>query len=1000
MNGFRHPLRAPLSLLLLALLGASLSAPSQAATPSELQQFRSYPYIERAYRALDSQPAEAEKLVRHVLEEISPEHAEAQRILLQALQRQGRYAEALDVCAKLPAEQAAPLREELRLAWIASDQGVPAAILDGWLSEAAPVVAARLWQAQALHLERRDGVPAAQRWLAGLPSRLQDDAWRHWQASLAERQQDWPAVRASLAGQANLSAEDWQRLGQAYVELGQAEALERLLERAPSAEAAATLRVNAARRWVGQGRSAPAYRQLLALQAAGQLPADLRRSLFELARQQGDSVRADALAAELGEDCLERSAWLIKRDAAAARRVLASCAPAAQPQRWLAQVQQLRALELLPRADLPGELHDPLYIELSRAAGQGPQALTWLLAHPAGEARLARSATLAQQLGRRQQAAELWQRHYQASGSGRSLEQASYLWQQLGQPQRARDLLLKARRLDAAQGARLAQLSVEDEQLSAEQVERLLPRLAPGARGELLAALAARGRCPEVLQLSAEQPTSAAEWRARGQCHLQEQPGVAVEELRQGQALGDRPSADLLPFALAAAGEPEAALALWQQTPVAQQSAAVRRAVVGAEVAAGQLEQAEQHWQALPPNNVDDWRQGGHLAVARQDYPEAVQRWQRVLAEGGTVEDYYQAGMAAGSAGQREQQLAWLERAAQLAPEDPRIQADLGFALANSPEPAQRQAAIPVLEKAVRLRPDDYRLSAALATLQGSVGQVPQALGNWKHSIDLQSAIEPRDDNLSNDLFRARRAHQEHNDRTRWHFASTFAPRGVTSTADQRPSGLNAHQLDVDQRLSDDIGLQGGRLSAIGRVFSSGEHSNLTQTVGGAAGLRYTPWRDYNINLSGEVFHDDFAEGDTDFLLRASASLLDQGEYRNDWRPTEDDWAQRLLYLDAAWWVDESQRFLIARYSRGHLWKLDTSSAQAAGPYAMLQGSEQDQQQDLRAGLGLSWQLWFAEDHYNAYHNNLTLRVEYQWNLAGNLFDRRDGWMGGLELAF
>ncbi len=1000
MNGTRYAPRAPLSLLLLALLGASLSAPNLAAAPSELQRFRSYPYIERAYRALDQQPAEAEKLVRHVLEEISPEHAEAQRILLQALQRQGRYAEALDVCAKLPAEQAAPLREELRLAWIGSDQGVPAATLDGWLSEAEPLEAAHLWQAQALRLERREGVPVAQRWLAGLPSRLQDDVWRHWQASLAERQQDWPAVRDSLAGQASLGAEDWARLGQAYVELGQAAELEQLLRRAPSPEAAATLRVNAARRWIGQDRAAPAYQQLLALQAAGQLPADLRRNLFELARQQGDSARADALAAELGEDCLERSAWLIERDAAAARRVLASCAPGDQPQRWLAQVQRLRALELLPRADLPGELHDPLYIELSRAAGRGAQALDWLLVHPAGEARLARAATLAQQLDRRQQAAELWQRHYQASGSGRSLEQASYLWQQLGQPQRSRELLLKARHLDGAQAARLAQLSVEDGQLSAEQVERLLPRLAPAARGELLAVLAARGRCAEVLQLSGGQPVSAAEWRARGQCHLQEQPGVAVEELRQGQALGDRPSAELLPFALAAAGEPEAALLLWQQTPVAQQSAAVRRAVVGAELAVGRVEQAEQHWQALPPSSVDDWRQGGHLAVARQDYPEAVRRWQRVLALGGALEDYYQAGMTAGSAGQREQQLAWLERAAQLAPEDPRIQADLGYALANSLEPAQRQAAIPVLEKAVRLRPDDYRLSDALATLQGSFGQVPQALENWKHSIDLETAVEPRDEKLSNDLFRARRAHQEHNDRTRWHFASTFAPRGVTSTADQRPSGLNAHQLDVDQRLSDDIGLQGGRLSAIGRVFSSGEHSDLTETVGGAAGLRYTPWRDYNINVSGEVFHEDFAEGDTDFLLRASASLLDQGEYRNDWRPTEDDWAQRLLYLDAAWWVDESQRFLIARYSRGHLWKLGTASAQAAGPYAMLQGSEQDQQQDLRAGLGLSWKLWFDEDHYNAFHNNLTLRVEYQWNLGGNLFDRRDGWMGGLELAF
>ncbi len=48
MNGPRHTPRAPLSLLLLTLLGASLSVPSLAAEPSELQRFRSYPYIERA----------------------------------------------------------------------------------------------------------------------------------------------------------------------------------------------------------------------------------------------------------------------------------------------------------------------------------------------------------------------------------------------------------------------------------------------------------------------------------------------------------------------------------------------------------------------------------------------------------------------------------------------------------------------------------------------------------------------------------------------------------------------------------------------------------------------------------------------------------------------------------------------------------------------------------------------------------------------------------------
>jgi len=155
-----------------------------------------------------------------------------------------------------------------------------------------------------------------------------------------------------------------------------------------------------------------------------------------------------------------------------------------------------------------------------------------------------------------------------------------------------------------------------------------------------------------------------------------------------------------------------------------------------------------------------------------------------------------------------------------------------------------------------------------------------------------------------------------------------------------------------------------------------------------------------NLHASAEVFNEDFAAGDTDLLLRLSASFLDQGDYRNDWRPNQSSWPQRSLYLDAAWWVDESQRFLIARYSRGHMWKLDAPGAQALGPYAMLQASEQDRHQDLRTALGVNWQLWFAEDTYNAYRNSLSLKLEYQRSLGGNLYQQRGGWMGSLELAF
>ena len=994
-------------LYLLAALVGGLSTPllaAEATAPSELQRFRSYPYVERAYRALDrQQPAEAERLMRHVLERLSPGNVEARRILVQALQRQGRYAEALAACDGLPAEQAAPLRGELRLAWIGSDAGVPAERLAAWLADAGDAEAERLWQAQALAVERRQGAGAALHWLQQLPPELHSAAWGRWQATFAERQRDWPAVVAALGGQPALDAEQWQRLGQAYIELQQDDALQRHLQRAPSAEAASALRLAAARRWIGLGRADAARAQLLALREEGRLPAELQRSLYELAREGNDAALADRLAGELGEHCLERSAWLLDRDPAAARRVLAACPPDAQPQRWLAQVQRLRALDLLPRAELPAELHDPLYVELAVAAGQGRQALDWLLRQPPAPARVARSAALAQRLGQTRQAAELWQRHYRASGAHEALEQASYLWLQLGERQRARELLDRAAQrgqpLDRALAARLASLADASAPLSAAELERLLPRLAPAARGELLAGLAAQGRCAEVLRLAAERPASGAEWRALGQCQLSAQPGVAAHALQQGKTLGDRPSAELLPFALVAAGEPARALELWQQQPGAEQDPRLRRAMINAALQAGRLDDAERRWQALPAQNAEDWRQGALIAGARQQYAEACQRWRRVLDAAPGVEDYYQAGMAAGSAGRRAEQLDWLGRAAAQAADDPRIQSDYGYALANG-DRAQRRAAVGVLEHAVALRPDDYRLSDALATLQGEFGLVDGAIANWRHTIDLQNQVEPRDARLEEDLFRARRAEQSHTQYTRWHYTGIYAPRGVTSTAERRPSGLYSQQLDVDHRLSDSIGLQGGRLSAIGRVFSSGENSNLTQTFGGAAGLRYTPWRDLNLHASAEVFNEDFAAGDTDLLLRLSASFLDQGDYRNDWRPNQSSWPQRSLYLDAAWWVDESQRFLIARYSRGHMWKLDAPGAQALGPYAMLQASEQDRHQDLRTALGVNWQLWFAEDTYNAYRNSLSLKLEYQRSLGGNLYQQRGGWMGSLELAF
>ena len=90
------------SIAIALLLGPISALAVQGNAVSEVQRFRSFPFVDKAYQALrNDESVKAEKLARHVLEEISPHVIEARVIVVQALDRQGRYEEALDMAATL-----------------------------------------------------------------------------------------------------------------------------------------------------------------------------------------------------------------------------------------------------------------------------------------------------------------------------------------------------------------------------------------------------------------------------------------------------------------------------------------------------------------------------------------------------------------------------------------------------------------------------------------------------------------------------------------------------------------------------------------------------------------------------------------------------------------------------------------------------------------------------------------------------------------------------------
>lgn len=340
-----------------ALLGALLlvvgSTSMAAQELSDFEKFRSYPYLDRAYREAGKHNwGEVERLMRHLLQSV-PNNQEARVLLVEALAKQRRYADAEQVAAADAGNARALL--ELRLAWIEQDPPPPATV-NAWLARAEGNERVRLWQAYSLSLGKRQGPRQALDWLAGLAPGDDGRVLREARANWAEQLRDWHTTidqLAPLAEQGQLSAEDWQRLANAYAQRLDEAPLERLLKSAPSPAAERQARQAMAERAIAMGDQPLAMRWLQSLPAADQADPRQRQQLWELARQSDDVELTRRLSNDLQRPCLETVDWLSSRNQALALQQLRQCRPQDNPQAWLVLAQRLSAIDLLSDTRLP-----------------------------------------------------------------------------------------------------------------------------------------------------------------------------------------------------------------------------------------------------------------------------------------------------------------------------------------------------------------------------------------------------------------------------------------------------------------------------------------------------------------------------------------------------------------------------------------------------------------------------------------------------------------------
>jgi adsorption protein A len=608
-----------------------------------------------------------------------------------------------------------------------------------------------------------------------------------------------------------------------------------------------------------------------------------------------------------------------------------------------------------------------------------------LLAYRSGLAALARQpAPAAAPLS---PAADLDQRSYRLIVAGRPAQALTLLEERLGEGRGP---------IGEPLASRLVNLYGQVRHPSRALLARLAPRLAPELRGRFYEQLVDRGQCERLPALAANPgPTAASEWLARGECSLASRPGEAVVYLRRAEALGLVQSRSLLAYALAAAGEAEAAYRLWSQLPAGErQQPTVQAAMAQVALELGRLEQAEQHWQTLARPTLEQWRLGGLIAQARGELALALARYQPVLADSRDGADFYQAGLIARQLGQREGARSWLAQANVLSPSNGRYLSDYGFTLSQDPERQVRDQAVPVLLEANRRLGGNAAIEAELGNRYREQQNRPAALQHLAAAISLESdgasATEPLDTPAQRQrIYGLKRTYEALARIDSWLINVTAAPDGVAQTINE--ALINANNTFVGTVLYEHRVVT-SQLFGYGRVISANDALNGQAQTAAGLGLRWAPIRGLNMNLFSEAYQGQLGQiTSTDLLLRVNGSLLDQGHWNAEWKEDRPVWNERSLYFDAAWFVNQGQTLSLLRYSQGRTWRLGGRSAQTLSPYLLGQFTQQNNQTDLRVGLGLRWQLWFGQDQRRAYRRKLTARTELQQSLGGTLYSNGTG---------
>ncbi|TNV22589.1 tetratricopeptide repeat protein [Buttiauxella sp. B2] len=400
-------------------------------------------------------------------------------------------------------------------------------------------------------------------------------------------------------------------------------------------------------------------------------------------------------------------------------------------------------------------------------------------------------------------------------------------------------------------------------------------------------------------------------------------------------------------------------------------------------------------------------RQVAYLAYAAEDYKLAQASWAQVPVAEMVDDDVQAAARGAKILGDDKafaywQNLAWQRGMPDLKLDSVTAQDDAsrGFALLAQGKYRESRDA---LEKArAAYYPHSPEITRQLVYLNERLDDKPKTREYSERVVDdIDNTLTPHQklsDKQKEDRFEFRRIHEDSERRWTFTYDGSFGltPNSLNSAGggngvQQNKSYRSYEQVEAEYRIGKNQIIDGDQLSVYSRIFAGSEsdgNSNFMPVYEPmlGVGVRWKPLRNQVIYLAAEqqipLGHHD---GKSDVMLRASASFFNDGKYSDDWHPTGKGWMAQNLYLDAAHFVKADYQLYTADYRMS--WHQKTSQHQTIEPYWHAQynvSTDSPYRDNTLGGVGVRFNTWFGETHYNAYPHKVSVGLEYQHAFSGH----------------